>query len=92
MTVSCHGVRGRAQSSSSQSNDGSITCDFGIAGAESVVSIVRSASSAPVGTYGSTFAASQSTGPSIAFAYGSTSSFAGLNLRPLPGSYAPCTR
>ncbi len=46
-------------SSSSQSNDGSMTTHFGIAGAESDSSIVRSASSAPApGTYGSVFAAS----------------------------------
>ena len=93
MTVSFNGVRGRTTSSSSHSNDGSITTHFGIAGAESDSSIVRSASSAPEpGTYGSVFAARQSTPPSIAFAYGSISSFAGLKRCPVSGSYGPCTR
>jgi hypothetical protein len=52
-----------------------------MADAESVSSTVRSASSAPVGTYGSTLAPSQFTA-STAFAYGSISSFAGLNRFP----------
>jgi pullulanase/glycogen debranching enzyme len=32
------------------------------------------------------------TAPSIALAYGSISSFAGLKRRPAVGSYGPCTR
>ena len=68
MTVSFQGTRGRTTSSSSQLNEGSITIDFGIAGAESDVS--SSSRSASPGTYGRTFAACQSTAPSIAFAYG----------------------
>ena len=89
MTVSFQGTRGRTTSSSSQLNDGSTTTDFGIAGAESEVSISRS--DAP-GTYGSAFAACQSTAPSIAFAYGSIRSLAGLKRLPVSGLYGPCTR
>ncbi len=86
MTVSCQGVRGLTQSSSSQSNVGSITTDFGIAGALSDPSTVRSASTLPLGTYGSVFAASHWTAPSIALAYGSMSSLAGLKRSPVAGS------
>ncbi len=92
MTVSCHGVRGRTTSSSSQSKPGSITSPFGVAGAESLSSRFRSASGSVEGMYGSVFAASQSTAPSIALAYGSIRSFAGLKRRPVGGSYGPCTR
>ena len=66
---------------------GSTTTHFGIASASSSSSSSRSASSSALGTYGSTFAASQSTGPSIAFAYGSIRSLFGLKRCPLAGSY-----
>ena len=59
-----------------------MTTHFGIASASSSSSISRSASSSRLGTYGRTFAASQSTGPSIAFAYGSISSLSGLKRWP----------
>jgi len=65
---------------------------LGIAGAESVSSIARSASASLLGMYGRTFAAFQSTAPLIAFAYGSISSFSALKRLPVAGSYGPCTR
>src|SRR3712207_8537910 len=83
MTVSCHGVRSSV--SPSQSNDGSMTTDFGIAAALSVSSKWRSASSPWPGTYGSVFALRYSTGPSIAFAYGSIRSLFGLKRWPCSG-------
>jgi hypothetical protein len=46
----------------------------------------RSASSSRLGTYGSVFAALQSTGPSIDFAYGSIRSLFGLKRLPFAGS------
>jgi hypothetical protein len=88
--VSCHGVRGGR--SPSQSNAPSTTTHFGIAADESESSMRRSASSLPSGTYGSVFARAYSTGPSIAFAYGSISSFAGLKRWPRSGLYSPWTR
>ena len=90
MTVSCHGVAGGA--SSSQSKCGSTTTHFGIARALSSSSGTRSASSSPVGAYGSAFASSHAIAPSIAFAYGSIRSFCGLKRLPAFGSYGPWTR
>ena len=90
MTVSAHGVR--RSSSPSQSNERSTTTHFGTASASSSSSRSRSASGPPVGTYGSVLAAAWSPTPSIAFAYGSISSFAGLKRWPRSGAQGPCTR
>ena len=81
MTVSCQGVSGGR--SSSQSKAGSITTHFGIAAASSSSSGSRSASSAGPGDVRERRSpASQRTAPSIAFAYGSIRSFAGLKRWP----------
>ena len=86
MTVSAHG---RASAwSPSHSNVSSITTERGIAGAESP----SSRTSSRPGAYASTRARSNRIGPSIAFAYGSISSFAGLKRCPAPGSQGPVTR
>ena len=87
MTVSFSGVRGRTSSSSSQSNDGSMTTRLRHRGRR----VRRRRSSGrrrprpSRGRTGSVFAARQSTAPSIAFAYGSISSLAGLKRRPRSG-------
>jgi hypothetical protein len=80
MIVSFHGVLGAR--SASQSKPSSTTTLFGMAGALSVSSGCRSASSLPSATYGSVFARSHRTVPSTAFAYGSIRSFAELKRRP----------
>ncbi len=88
MTVSSHGVLGRA--SLPQVNAGSITTLFQANGALSRPSFERSASGAPMRYPNSE--SFQRSGPAIAFAYGSWSSLAGLKRWPSCGAYFPWTR
>ena len=80
MIVSFQGVLG--ERSPCQSKPSSTTTDFGIAGALSLRSGSRSASSLPSATYGRVFPRRHQIGPSIAFAYGSISSLAALKRWP----------
>ena len=84
-TVSLYGVRGAR--SSAQSKYGFVTTPFGTCGAESACSAVLGCAQLYANTD-----SSQSTWPSTAFAYGSSSSLAGLHRWPWAGSYGPCTR
>jgi len=84
-------IRGRGGRSPLQSKaSGSTTTDLGMNGAESAWLKSRSAASL-CQRYPYT-ASSHSTPPSMALAYGSMSSLAGLHLTPLSGSYGPWTR
>ncbi len=76
----------RGGRSPSQSKPGSTTTERGMASAESSSSRSRSALSVSSGVYGNALACSQRTRPSIALAYGSMSSLAGLKRRPSSGS------
>jgi hypothetical protein len=85
MTVSLHERSGWR--SPSQSKFESTTTLLGIAGALSVSSMTRSASSFSASwTYGSTLALSHPMPPSIAFAYGSINSLLPLKRSPSCGS------
>ena len=88
----CRATASRRRSSPSQSNDGSTTTHFGIGvGVVLVVAL-------EVGVRGARRDVRQrarrsgSTCPSIAFAYGSIRSLAGLKRWPRSGAQGPCTR
>ena len=85
MIVSWYGVLG--DRSSDQSKYGLTTTDLGTCAAESLLLVDLGL----LHRYEKQ-ASSQSTLPSTALAYGSSSSLAGLQRWPFLGSYGPCTR
>jgi hypothetical protein len=84
--VSEYGIAGGR--SPAQSKPGSTTSERGVAAAESTSLRL----SGPSAHWYPKIRSSQTTSPAIAFAYGSSSSFAGLHRRPRDGSYGPDAR